>query len=214
MHGALGGAGASGSASGVGGAAALDDRGGTSPVPRCTRRVRQQPAVRVREHATAANCDRTPSFCSTARICERTVVSATKCSRAISSALRPSVSAARTRASRCVNCSKVACARSARARSSRRCSSSSARSVRPMIASPERTRPSVESTSSSGVVTPIHPTAPASRHSARTVRRRSAVSITTRAPVAASGSMSSMPLPTPLRSCVSSSTHCGSNRRA
>ena len=38
--------------------------------------------------ATAANCDRTPSFCNTARICERTVVNATKCSRAISSALQ------------------------------------------------------------------------------------------------------------------------------
>ncbi len=90
----------------------------------------------VSASATAANCERTPSFCRIDRICERTVVSATKWALAISSALRPCVSAASTSASRCVSWENVACARSAVARSTRSSSSFSARSVRPRIGRP------------------------------------------------------------------------------
>ena len=75
--------------------------------------------------ATAASCDLTPSFWSTERICDRTMVSATKCGFAISSAPSPSTSAARTRASCCVSWSKVACPRPDRAISTRSCSSHS-----------------------------------------------------------------------------------------
>ncbi len=164
--------------------------------------------------ATAASCDRTPSFCNTERICERTVDSATKCPRAISSAVRPSESAARTRASRWVSASNVACTRGALARSSRSRSSSSARSVRPMIADPATTRLSVASTSSNPAALLIQPTAPASRHSASTARRRSADSTTTGAPVAESGAMSSTPQLTPFRRWMSTSTQWGRKRRA
>ena len=67
------------------------------------------------------------------------MVKATKWASAISSALRPSISAPSTRASRCVSRSKVAWARSVPARSSRSSSSSAARSARPMTVPPART---------------------------------------------------------------------------
>ena len=73
------------------------------------------------------------------------------------------------------------------------------------------TSESVESTSSRSAVTLIHPAAPASRHAARTARRRSEVSITTLVPSDTAGRIRLIPLPTPLRGLSPSRTHCGRN---
>ena len=145
----------------------------------------------------------------TDRICERIVVSATKCAWAISSALRPCGERRQHERLALVSWSILGLRAHRRRARLGGAPAIAARSVRPIIGRPATTSASVVSTWSSDCSPSIHPTAPASRYSTSTVRRRSAVSTTTLASRDTAGRIRSIPLPTPLRGLRSRSTHPG-----